>query len=87
MIGRVEKWYSILGQVQGSVVASEKVEIREGGRLDGDIVSPRIAISDGAHFRGKVEMEKSAPAEKVSAGMDRRAVGSVSAPSVGKALA
>ena len=81
------KKVTILGQVQGNVMASEKVEIREGGRLDGDIVSPRIAISDGAHFRGRVEMEKSVPAAKVSAGMDRRAVGTVPAPSVGKALA
>jgi cytoskeletal protein CcmA (bactofilin family) len=61
--GRIEaelvaKRVTILGHVRGNVLASEKVEIQEGGRLEGDIISPRIAISDGAHFRGKVDMEK-----------------------------
>src|SRR5262245_38451006 len=47
----VAKKVTILGQVQGNVMASERVEIHEGGRLDGDIVAPRVAIADGAHFR------------------------------------
>ena len=47
----------IRGTVTGNVTASEKVEVLEGGRLDGDIASPRLSISDGAHFRGKVDME------------------------------
>ena len=57
----VAKRVTILGQVQGNVIATDKVEIQEGGRLEGDITSPRIAIADGAHFLGKVDMG-SAPA-------------------------
>ncbi|MEE9219691.1 MAG: polymer-forming cytoskeletal protein [Acidobacteriota bacterium] len=49
---------TIKGDVQGNVFAREKVEILNSGRLTGDICSPRIVISDGAHFRGSVDMEK-----------------------------
>ncbi len=34
-----------------------KVDILEGGQLEGDITAPRLSIADGAHFRGKVDME------------------------------
>ena len=48
----------VLGEVIGNVTASEKVEIRDGGSVDGDIVSPRVAIAEGAHFRGSVDMQR-----------------------------
>ncbi len=48
----------MLGEVNGNVTASEKVDIRDGGAVDGDIVSPRVAIAEGAHFRGTVDMQK-----------------------------
>ena len=37
---------------------TEKVDIRDNGSVDGDIVSPRVAIAEGAHFRGSVDMKK-----------------------------
>jgi cytoskeletal protein CcmA (bactofilin family) len=53
----------VLGEVNGNVTASEKVDIRDGGSVDGDIIAPRVAIAEGAHFRGSVDMQrKSAPA-------------------------
>ncbi|MBI4888238.1 MAG: polymer-forming cytoskeletal protein [Acidobacteria bacterium] len=48
----------VLGEVNGNVTATEKVEIRDGGSVDGDIVAPRVAIADGAHFRGSVDMQR-----------------------------
>jgi cytoskeletal protein CcmA (bactofilin family) len=51
----------VLGEVHGNVTASEKVDIREGGSVDGDIVSPRVAIAEGAHFRGSVDMQRKGP--------------------------
>jgi len=50
----------VLGEVNGNVSASEKVEIRDGGSVDGDIISPRVAIAEGAHFRGSVDMQRGA---------------------------
>src|SRR6202521_1438648 len=53
----------VLGEVTGNVTASDKVDIRDNGSVDGDIVSPRVAIAEGAHFRGSVDMQrKGAPA-------------------------
>ena len=48
----------VLGEVTGNVTASEKCDIRDNGSVDGDIISPRVAIAEGAHFRGSVDMQR-----------------------------
>ena len=48
----------VLGEVTGNITASEKVDIRDNGSVDGDLVSPRVAIAEGAHFRGSVDMQR-----------------------------
>ena len=58
----------ILGEVTGNVTATEKVDIRDDGSVDGDIAAPRVAIAEGAHFRGSIDMQRSggkAPEPKV----------------------
>ena len=54
----------VLGEVNGNVTATEKVDIRDGGSVDGDIISPRVAIAEGAHFRGTVDMQRKTPAQQ-----------------------
>jgi cytoskeletal protein CcmA (bactofilin family) len=51
----------VLGEVTGNVTASDKVDIRDNGSVDGDIVAPRVAIAEGAHFRGSVDMQRKGP--------------------------
>jgi cytoskeletal protein CcmA (bactofilin family) len=46
----------ILGQVQGNLVASGRVELRAGCVLEGDIRALRLAVEDNAIFRGKVDL-------------------------------
>ena len=53
----------VLGEVTGNVTASEKVDIRDNGSVDGDIASPRVAIAEGAHFRGSVDMQRAGGAK------------------------
>ena len=48
----------VLGEVVGNVTASEKVDIRDNGSVDGDLISPRVAIAEGAHFRGSIDMQR-----------------------------
>jgi cytoskeletal protein CcmA (bactofilin family) len=48
----------VLGQVTGNLNATEKVDIKESGSVEGDIVAPRVAIADGSHFRGSIDMQK-----------------------------
>lgn len=45
----------ILGAVTGSITAHDTVDIRETGSVEGDILSSRLAMADGAVVRGRVE--------------------------------
>src|SRR3954462_12213540 len=58
----------VLGEVIGNVTASDKVDIRDNGSVDGDIISPRVAIAEGAHFRGSVDMQRKVVATSAPAG-------------------
>ena len=57
----------VLGEVTGNITASEKVDIRDNGSVDGDITSPKVAIAEGAHFRGAIDMNRGASAPKSDA--------------------
>jgi len=51
------------GKVIGSVRGSERVEVLPSGQLEGDVAAPRVVISEGAFFKGKVEMTGQAKGE------------------------
>src|SRR5438445_760649 len=57
----------VLGEMTGNVTASDKVDIRDNGSVDGDIVAPRVAIAEGAHFRGSVDMQRKGAAAQPQA--------------------
>ena len=48
----------VQGEVHGNVTATERVDIRDNGSVDGDVSAPRVAIADGAHFRGAIDMQR-----------------------------
>jgi cytoskeletal protein CcmA (bactofilin family) len=50
----------ILGKVDGNVHGEERVEVKRSGVLNGDIVTQRILIEDGAYFKGSVDIHKDA---------------------------
>lgn len=52
---------TILGQVQGNVETSDKVDIRKDAKLVGDITTARISIEDGALFKGSIDIKKPEP--------------------------
>lgn len=54
----VARVVTIFGSVVGSVTARDKAEIRRSGSLQGNLAGRRIAIQEGAHFCGKVTMER-----------------------------
>ena len=58
----------IAGRVHGNVYASERVELHPGCRVAGDLVSPRIALHEGALLSGSVRMANPAsePARRES---------------------
>ncbi len=54
----------IAGDVQGNMTATDKVEVLASGRLEGDVVAPRVALAEGAFFKGRVEMSGVVPSSK-----------------------
>ena len=58
----------VLGEVTGNVTASEKVDIRDNGSVDGDVTAPRVAIAEGAHFRGAIDMQQRPPTKAPATG-------------------
>ncbi len=46
----------VRGQLKGSLYGCERVQIAATGRVTGDVVAQRIAIEEGAVFRGKIEV-------------------------------
>ena len=56
----------ILGEVVGDIKATEKVAIRDNGSVEGDIAAPKVAIAEGAKFRGGIDMDQkdAAPTDK-----------------------
>lgn len=45
------------GNVQGLVEAKGKIELRRGGKLIANIVTPSLAIEEGALFQGQCQMQ------------------------------
>ena len=49
------------GQVTGNITATDRIEISESGSVQGDLRAQRVALADGATFRGAIDMK---PADK-----------------------
>jgi len=49
----------VMGEVHGDIKATDRINIRETGSVDGDVTAPRVAIAEGAHFRGSIDMQRS----------------------------
>lgn len=47
------------GEVKGDIVGNEKVVITKTGRVQGNIVGPRVSLEDGARFKGSIDMDPS----------------------------
>ena len=43
------------GTVKGNLTATRSLKILSGGRVDGRVVAPRLAIDDGAVFNERVD--------------------------------
>lgn len=54
----------VIGAVTGSITAHDRIEIRETGSVEGDVLSAHLSMADGAMLRGRVETgAKPAPQE------------------------
>jgi cytoskeletal protein CcmA (bactofilin family) len=54
---------TVEGTVTGDISAERKIELLSTARVDGNIKAPKIVVSEGARFRGSVDMGAQKPAE------------------------
>lgn len=47
---------SVEGRLTGDIKSAERVVIKHSGRVEGNIVAPRVVLEDGCQFKGSVEM-------------------------------
>jgi cytoskeletal protein CcmA (bactofilin family) len=52
------KTVMIIGEIVGNITADDKVEVAATGSMKGDIVAPRVALADGARFKGSIDMDR-----------------------------
>ena len=55
------KTVKVDGQVTGDIDGGEKVIVSKSGRVQGNIVSPRVTLEDGAKFKGSIDMDPGEP--------------------------
>lgn len=51
----------VMGKVRGSIIATDRLDIRAEGGVVGDLSAPRISIEDGAFFKGSIDIRKVDP--------------------------
>jgi cytoskeletal protein CcmA (bactofilin family) len=47
----------VYGKVVGNLYARDRVDVKTDGSVTGDISTARISIEDGAHFKGRIEID------------------------------
>ena len=55
----------VRGSVIGNVNVSERIDIRNGGSLVGDVTAHSVSIEEGAYFKGSIDMRRSGSARQV----------------------
>ncbi|MGZ4817886.1 MAG: bactofilin family protein [Terriglobales bacterium] len=48
----------VRGSVNGSVNVSERIDIRTGGSVVGDVTAHSVSIEEGAYFKGSIDMRR-----------------------------
>jgi cytoskeletal protein CcmA (bactofilin family) len=47
----------VQGELSGDLYGTENVTIARSGRVNGNIVAPRVILEDGAKFKGSIDMD------------------------------
>jgi cytoskeletal protein CcmA (bactofilin family) len=63
----VAKNVTVGGSLEGNIQASERTEMRKTAVVNGDVQTRRIAIEEGAYFKGRLEILMEADTQAASA--------------------
>jgi cytoskeletal protein CcmA (bactofilin family) len=61
------KQVTVVGKISGNVIASERIEVRETGRIQGDLIAPRLTVAEGAIINGAITMKEAGALGQVRA--------------------
>ena len=62
----------VSGSVTGNVAATERFEIKSGGRMNGNLMSPNVVMGEGSEFTGGIDMRRKPGNNEPSFAGDRR---------------
>ncbi len=57
----------VAGNVKGSLMAEERIQVQAGADLQGDVSAPRIVLADGGVVNGRIETVVAKAARKLKA--------------------
>ena len=63
----------VYGTVKGNLQAKNRIEIKKDGSVNGDLMTARIMIEEGAYFKGSIEIDKSGEKESGAGSISRTA--------------
>jgi cytoskeletal protein CcmA (bactofilin family) len=49
---------TILGSFSGRITATEIIDVRDGARVSGEVVAPKVALAEGAEIQARVETRR-----------------------------
>jgi len=58
----------VQGKLEGSIQASDRVDLKQSAVVTGDIATQRISIDEGAYFKGRVNIQREAPKKESTLG-------------------
>ncbi len=62
----------VVGKIVGDIMATDRIEIRADGTVEGDLTTPVVGIAEGGNFRGNIDMR---PPEKATGAPASREAG------------
>jgi cytoskeletal protein CcmA (bactofilin family) len=51
------KMIIVEGKVEGNLFGGDQIVLRSSGNVQGNLTAPRVALEDGAQFKGAIDME------------------------------
>src|SRR5262245_59288729 len=78
------KQVTVVGKIAGNVIASERIEVRETGRIQGDLIAPRLTVAEGAVINGAITMKEASAIENKLRPAEKKVETAPAAPLVGQ---
>jgi len=64
----------VMGEVEGNLVGSEQIFLRQSSKVRGNLIAPRVSLEDGSDFKGSIDMTSKPAVEAKPLHADNTAV-------------